>query len=470
MSAVIHDIDPVGVRGDPSATEVCSVEFDSRRVGPGALFCCVPGARTDGHRHAAEAVRAGATSLLCEHFLDLDVTQVQVAEGAIRPAMARVAAAFFGHPAEHLTTVAVTGTNGKTTVTHMVRAILERGGRPTGVIGTLDGPRTTPEAPVLQRLLADARDSGCEAVALEVSSHAIEARRVDGMAFDVAAFTNLSREHLDHHGTMEAYFAAKAALFDPSRVRRAVVAVDDPWGARLAEGWPGELVEVRRADAGRIELAVGSSSFDWAGRRVTVPLSGAFNVDNALVAAAIATTLGVEPDDVVAGLAGLAPVPGRMERVGPEAPFAVLVDYAHTPVGLEVALTAARDLAGGGRVVCLFGCGGERDRGKRPEMGAVASRLADVALLTSDNPRGEDPLVILDEVRAGMTGPAEVVVEPDRAQAIRLAVSLARPGDVVLLAGKGHETVQMVGEQARPFDDRAEAARALAERPEGTRR
>jgi UDP-N-acetylmuramoyl-L-alanyl-D-glutamate--2,6-diaminopimelate ligase len=463
MTAVIHDIDPVGVRGDPSSTLVRSVEFDSRRAGAGALFCCVPGRHTDGHRHAAEAVRAGATALLCEEFLDLDVTQVKVARGTVRPAMALVAAAFFGHPSRQLTMVGVTGTNGKTTVTHMVRAILERAGRPTGVIGTLDGARTTPEAPVLQSLLAGMRDDGRRAAAMEVSSHALAAHRVDGIVFDVAAFTNLSREHLDHHGTMEEYFAAKALLFDPDRTRRAVVFVDDPWGGRLAEEWPGELVPVRRSDARQPVLSLGSSSFEWRGRRVTMSLSGAFNVDNALVAAAVATSLGVGPDQVAEGLAALPPVPGRMEVVAAAAPFSVLVDYAHTPAALELALASARALAGSARVVCLFGCGGDRDHGKRPDMGAVAARGADVVVLTSDNPRSEDPLAIIDDIRSGMATPGELVVEPDRAAAIRTAAALARPGDVVLVAGKGHETTQVVGDAVRPFDDRVEAARAVAE-------
>jgi UDP-N-acetylmuramoyl-L-alanyl-D-glutamate--2,6-diaminopimelate ligase len=463
MSAVINDIDPVGVRGDPSSTEVRSVEFHSRRAGPGSLFCCVPGARTDGHRHAAEAVDAGAGSLLCEHFLDLDVTQVRVARGAVRPAMALAAAAFNGHPSRDLTMVGVTGTNGKTTVTHMVRAIFERAGMPTGVIGTLDGERTTPEAPVLQGLLARMRDEGRRAAAVEVSSHALVAHRVDGIVFDVAAFTNLSREHLDDHRTIEDYFGAKARLFEPGRARRAVVFVDDPWGRRLAEVWPGELVEVRRSDARHVELAVGSSTFEWHGRRVEVPLSGAFNVENALVAAAVATAVGVEPDQVADGLRRLPPVAGRMEVVAPGPPFAVLVDYAHTPSGLEVALASARALAGAGRVICMFGCGGDRDRGKRPEMGAVAAYKADAVVLTSDNPRSEEPASIIADIRSGAVGPADVVVEPDRATAIRAAVSLARPGDVVLLAGKGHERTQQAAGRSVPFDDRVEAADALAE-------
>ena len=470
MNEVIHDIDVVGVRGDPSSTEVSSVEFDSRRAGPRSLFCCLPGTHTDGHRHAAEAVRAGATSLLCEHLLDLDVTQVQVAPGTVRPAMARVAAAFSGYPSRHLTMVGVTGTNGKTTVTHMVRSILERAGRPTGVIGTLDGERTTPEAPVLQALLAGLRRDGRQAVAMEVSSHALVQHRVDGIVFDVAAFTNLSREHLDHHGTMEAYFEAKAALFDPSRSRRAVVFVDDPWGRQLLAQLSGEPVAVRRTDASQVVLSIGSSRFEWRGRPVTLPLSGAFNVDNALVAAAVATALGAGPDEVVDGLASLPPVPGRMEVVTAGAPFSVVVDYAHTPAGLAVALDSARALAGPNRVLCLFGCGGDRDRGKRPAMGAVAARQSDVVLLTSDNPRSEDPMAILADIRSGIDGPVDLVVEPDRATAIRTAVSLARPGDVVLVAGKGHETTQVVADRVVPFDDRVEAARAVAERQGGAAR
>jgi UDP-N-acetylmuramoyl-L-alanyl-D-glutamate--2,6-diaminopimelate ligase len=467
MTTVIHDIDVVGVRGDPSSTDVRSVEFDSRRAAPGALFCCLPGARTDGHRHAAEAVRAGATSLLCEHFLDLDVTQVRVAPGTVRPAMAQAAAAFFAHPSRHLTMVGVTGTNGKTTVTHMVRAILEGSGRPTGVIGTLDGERTTPEAPVLQGLLAGLRQAGRRAAAMEVSSHALVQHRVDGIVFDVAAFTNLSHEHLDHHGTMEEYFAAKAGLFEPARARRAVVFVDDPWGARLYRQLSVEAVAVRRSEAGNIGLSVGSSTFEWLGRRVTLPLSGAFNVDNALVAAHVATALGAGPDQVVAGLATLPPVPGRMEVVAPGPPFSVLVDYAHTPAGLEMALDSVRALAAPHRVLCLFGCGGDRDRGKRPEMGAVAARGSDVVLLTSDNPRSEDPLAIIDDIRSGIADPVDLVVEPDRAAAIRTAVALARPGDVVLVAGKGHETTQVTADRVVPFDDRVEVARAVAERPDG---
>ena len=465
VADLLDDVPVRDVRGDPSTTLVTAVEFDSRRVGEGALFCCVPGERTDGHRHAAEAVSRGARSVLCEHVLDLDVTQVAVEPGSVRPAMASVAAAFWGHPARSLQTVGVTGTNGKTTVTQLVAAILEAAGRPTEVIGTLGGRRTTPEAPDLQRYLAEAVGAGRGAVAMEVSSHALTQHRVDAIRFDVAAFTNLSRDHLDHHGSMEEYFEAKASLFTPGRCRHAVVLADDPWGARLLERLdPATTTAVQRDEAGAVLLTVGWSRFAWRGRPVDLPLSGRFNVDNALMAAAVAVTLGVDEDVVVAGLRAAPAVPGRMEVVGAGMPVSVLVDYAHTPAGLDAALRAVRALSGDGRVVCLFGCGGDRDRGKRPEMGAVAGELADVVILTSDNPRSEDPAAIIDQVRSGMERHAEVVVEPDRATAIRVAVGLARPGDVVLLAGKGHEVTQVSGDVVVPFDDRVEAGAALAER------
>ena len=465
MSTLLHGIGVAGVRGDPASTEVASVEFDSRHVGPGSLFCCVPGELTDGHLHAAEAVGRGSTALLCDHFLDLDVTQVRVAPGQVRPAMAAVSAEFFGHPSRDLTMVGVTGTNGKTTVTQLLRSILEGSGRSTGAIGTLEGVRTTPEAPVLQRLLAEFREDGRQAVAMEVSSHALTQHRVDGIVFDVAAFTNLSRDHLDHHRTMDEYFVAKARLFEENRARLAVINVDDPWGRRLADGLaPDRVVPVRHSDATDVRLSVGSSAFSWRGRAVTLLLSGAFNVDNALLAAAVASSLGVDDDRIVAGLASAPPVPGRMELVSAGQPFAVVVDYAHTPAGLDGALAAARELAGPARVICVFGCGGDRDRGKRPEMGAAAARWADIIVLTSDNPRSEDPMAIIGEIRSGIGDTVDPVVEPDRAEAIRAALERARPGDVVLLAGKGHETTQVTGDREVPFDDRLEAGRALAER------
>ncbi len=466
MNKLIHDIDVLGVRGDPASTEVTAVDFDSRLVGPGSLFCCVPGEHTDGHLHAAHAVAGGATSLLCDRFLDLDVTQVRVAPGAVRPAMATVASAFNGHPSKTMKMVGVTGTNGKTTVTQLVRSILAHSGQPTAVIGTLGGSRTTPEAPVLQARLAALRARGTRAVAMEVSSHGLDQHRVEGIVFDVAAFTNLSRDHLDHHRTMDEYFEAKARLFDPKTARVAAINVDDGWGRRLADRVAGHrVIPVQRSDASDIVLAVGSSSFRWRGRSMSVPLSGAFNVDNALMAATVAGALGMDVDQIAAGLAGAAPIAGRMEVVSAGSPFTVLVDYAHTPAGLDVVLAAARDLAGSGQVICLFGCGGDRDRGKRPQMGAAAARWSDSIVLTSDNPRSEDPGSIIDQIRPGIGDGVALVVEPDRAGAIDAAVGMAGPGDVVVIAGKGHETTQVLAEGVVPFDDRAEARRALADRP-----
>ncbi len=475
LNGLLGDVDVIGTRGRPGDAEVGSIAFDSRRVEPGALFCCVPGTTTDGHRFAADAVAAGAVALLVERFLDLDVPQIRVAEGGVRPAMAQVSAAFFGYPSRRLAMVGVTGTNGKTTVTYLVLSILAAAGTPAGAIGTLTGERTTPESPDLQAALADFRHRGRQAVAMEVSSHALTQHRVDGIVFDVAAFTNLSHDHLDHHQSMEAYFAAKASLFVPNRTRLAVVNLDDPWGERLVGQLAGAPVPVpvavvRRSDASDVKLNVGSSSFTWHGHLVTLPLSGAFNVDNALMAAAIATGLGVGEPAIVAGLAAATPPPGRMEVVTPGPPFAVLVDFAHTPAGLEAALASARRMAGSGRVVCMFGAGGDRDPEKRPMMGEVAGRLADVVVLTSDNPRSEDPLEIIAQVRAGIDPRAELVVEPDRSTAIARTVGLGRTGDVMVLAGKGHETTQELDGSVVPFDDRAEARRALATLAAGNHR
>jgi len=476
MTDLLHDVDVVRVRGDAAATEIGSIEFDSRAVRPGSLFCCLPGERTDGHLFAADAVDRGAVALVCERELDLPVSEVVVRPGAVRVAMAEIAAAFHGHPASALKTVGVTGTNGKTTVTHLVRAVLDHAGIPTGVIGTLDGARTTPEAPILQATLADLRDSGTKAVALEVSSHALAQHRVDAMTFDVAAFTNLSREHLDYHGTMEEYFEAKATLFTPSHALVGVVNADDPRGQTLLERARIPMVAVRHADATDIELRPGHTEFSWRGHRIATPLTGSVNVDNALMAAEAALALGLDAADVARGLGHVSPVPGRLqviaapphgsEGVADLPPFTVLVDYAHTPAGLEVVLAEARSLARG-RVVAVFGCGGNRDRAKRPVMGRVGARHSDLAYVTSDNPRDEDPDSIIAEVLTGVPGGRaneHVVVEPDRGAAIRRALDEARPGDVVVIAGKGHETYQEIAGEHVPFDDAVEARRALSAR------
>ncbi len=290
---------------------------------------------------------------------------------------------------------------------------------------------------------------------MEVSSHALTQARVDGIRFDVAVFTNLSHDHLDYHGSMEAYFAAKASLFTPERAASAVVNGDDPWGRRLLERAAVPTQQYSMAEVSEVRSTADHTSFTWRGRRVELGLAGAFHVGNALAAATTAAALGVPDDAIVTGLNAAGPVPGRFEIVATPAPFTVVVDYAHTPEGLQVVLDSARRLAGEHRVLCVFGCGGDRDREKRPAMGAVASRAADIAVLTSDNPRHEDPEAIIAEVLEGVAPGAEVVVRPERAEAIELALDRAQAGDVVVVAGKGHEQVIEIGAQRIPFDDAA---------------
>jgi UDP-N-acetylmuramoyl-L-alanyl-D-glutamate--2,6-diaminopimelate ligase len=446
--------------GDPAAVEVTSVVHDSRSVTDGSLFCCVRGALVDGHEFAAGAVDAGAVALLCERALPLTVAQAVVRE--TRRAMGPIAAAFHSDPSRALEVVGVTGTNGKTTTTHLLRSILEADGRPAAVIGTLTGARTTPEATELQAQLASLRDDAIEAVAMEVSSHALTQHRVDGTWFRVGVFTNLSRDHLDFHHTLDEYFAAKASLFTPDRCAAAVVNIDDPWGRRLVEQltipWQPfslDLVE-------DVEIHADWSRCTWQGIELRVPLGGRFNLMNALAAAVTAQMLGISPAVIVEGLAQVGPVAGRFEPVDAGQPFHVFVDYAHTPDGLEQLLVAAREIAGQGHVLVVFGAGGDRDRTKRAPMGEVAARLADQVVLTSDNPRGEDPSAIIDAVLEGIADRSNVIVEPDRRAAIDVALGRAAKGDVVVIAGKGHETTQITGDVVVPFDDRA-VARELME-------
>ncbi len=458
LDRLVAAIDVVDVRGE-RATDVRAVVDDSREASPGTLFCCVVGRAHDGHRFAPDAVARGASALLVERPLPLDVTQVVVP--SVRPAMALAAAAFYDHPSRRLTLIGVTGTNGKTTTTHLLGAVLEAAGRPCAVLGTLSGTRTTPEAPAFQRRLAALVSQGVTAAAVEVSSHALDQHRVDATWFTAGVFTNLSADHLDYHGSMEEYFRVKAALFHPDRVGQAVINADDPHGRLLLESVAVPARPYSVADA--VDLKVGSrgSTFRWHGQPVRLPLGGSFNVSNALAAATVADELGIGAEDVARGLASVAPIPGRFETVDAGQPFLVVVDYAHTPAGLEQVLGSVRAATPAGRVLVVFGCGGDRDREKRPIMGEVASRLADVAFLTSDNPRSEDPLAIIGEVRAGVTEAHRLVVEPDRRAAIAAALEQARPGDAVVIAGKGHETVQMVGDQRFPFDDRQVARQAL---------
>ena len=457
LDELLDGVDVLELKGD-AAVDVRSLTHDSAQVTPGALFCCVPGRHADGHDFAGQAVAAGAVALLVERVLPLDVTQVRVAE--VRAAMGPVAAALYGHPSRWLTVVGVTGTNGKTTTTHFLRGIFEANGWHAGTIGTLDGARTTPEAPVLQATLASMRDGGQRAAAVEVSSHALTQRRVDAVHFAAVVFTNLSQDHLDYHGTMEEYFAAKATLFDPARADVAVVNADDSYGRRLIDHPALRTVAYSRADATDVRSDADSAHFTWRGVDIELSIGGAFNVDNAVAAATTAAELGIDVHVIGRGLAGVT-IPGRYETVRAGQPFAVIVDYAHTPDGLEQLLLAARGDVHEGRLFVVFGAGGDRDPGKRPQMGAVAARLADVAVLTSDNPRHEDPFDIIGQVEAGAP-PGALLVEADRRAAIEMALRDAKAGDVVVIAGKGHEQGQDFGDRVEPFDDRDVARQVLS--------
>ena len=446
--------------GDPSV-EITSVTLDSRAAVRGSLFCCIPGALNDGHSFAAQAVDRGAVALLVERELPLAVPQVVVDDA--RRATGLLAAALHGHPSRSLQLIGVTGTNGKTTTTHLIADVFAAAGRRCGVIGTLNGRHTTPEAPELQQRLADFRAEGVSAVAMEVSSHALVMHRVAGCRFTVAVFTNLGRDHLDLHGTVEQYFAAKARLFRPDLCERAVVNVDDVHGRILLDAAEVPTIGFSLDEVDDLHVTPMWHRYRWRGRTVQVPIGGRHNAYNSLAAATAAEALGVDLDSIVDGLAAARPVPGRFESIASTLQFSVIVDYAHTPDGLEAALAAAREGCEG-RVIVVFGCGGDRDRDKRPEMGAVAARLADRVIVTSDNPRSEDPAAIIDAVMEGVPGDyrARVVTDIDRRRAFETAFHLAEPGDIVLIAGKGHESTQTIGASVVPFDDR-DVARSILE-------
>ncbi len=465
VAAVPAPLHPV-VAGDAS-TEVTGMAHDSRRVAPGDLFACVRGARADGHELAADAVAAGASALLVDHPLATGVAQLVVDD--TRLAMGPVAAAVHDHPSRDLQVVGITGTNGKTTTTHLLAAIMRAAGRPAGVIGTLSGTHTTPEAPELQARLDAFRAEGFTAAVIEVSSHALALHRVDGTRFVAAVFTNLGTDHLDLHRTPEEYFRAKASLFTPGLAAVGVTNVDDAHGRLLADAAPIPMVVFSTAEATDVDIAVDHQAFTWRGRRIALGLGGAFNLSNALAAATTADVLGIDVEAIVAGLANATAVPGRFERIVPEQGGAgdviAIVDYAHTPDGLEQVVAAARGVTAG-RVLVVFGAGGDRDHAKRPQMGTVTAAMADRVFVTSDNPRSEDPSAIISDVLGGIdvSDRDKVVVEPDRAAAIALAIDDARPGDVVVVAGKGHETTQTVGDHVLPFDDRAVVRDLLARR------
>jgi len=465
---------------------VSGLTLNSRDARPGVAFVALRGTRHHGIAFAADAVARGAVAVIAESPAPtdaptLDVPVLWVDDLAMR--VGELAARFDGDPSRHLRVIGVTGTNGKTSTVQLVAQALDRLGHRAASIGTLgaglvgqlrEGERTTPDAISVQDTLATFRDAGATHVAMEVSSHALVQGRVNGVAFEVAAFTNLTRDHLDYHGTMEAYGEAKARLFAWPGLKAAVINIDDAFGAALAQRLPTSLARLRVSAAGQADADVAAEQVvtsgeglafllrtPWGTRPVHSPLLGRFNVANLLTVVACLGALGEPFERIVEALQSLTPVNGRMNRLGDglRQPL-VVVDYAHTPDALEQALTALRAHCSG-RLLCVFGCGGERDAGKRPVMGAIAERLADVAIVTDDNPRGEDGDAIVAQIVAGFGDPAKARVERDREAAIRLGLSMARAGDVLLVAGKGHETYQEGAHGKRPFDDMAVARAAL---------
>ena len=454
LERLVAALGAVGVVGR-APVEVRDLAYDARAVTPGALFFCVPGARADGHDFAAEAVERGAAAVVVERPLELAVPQVVVPDA--RASMAAAADEFFGRPTEELAVAGMTGTSGKTTTAFLLYAILAAAGRRPGLLGTVEARvggerrgvvRTTPEAIDLQRTFREMLDAGDRSCAMEASSHASQLHRLDRVRFAVLVFTNLSQDHLDFHGDMESYFEAKRRLFVAGNPP-AAISLGDEYGRRLAAELP-EALTFGFAPA----AAIGPATLDG----VDLKLRGRFNVENALGALAAARLLGIDDAAIARGLESVRGVPGRFESVEEGQPFTVIVDYAHKPDALENVLRAARELTRG-RVICVVGAGGDRDRGKRPLMGRLASELADVAIVTSDNPRSEEPQTIIDEIVAGAV--ADVEVEPDRATAIARAIELAQDGDVVLIAGKGAEQGQQFADRTIPFDDRDAAREAL---------
>ncbi len=497
---LIRIIEPKLVLGELPNCEITAVTCDSRQAGPGALFAAIRGTATDGHRFVGAAARSGSPVCLVQEPVDADVCQLVV--GDSRRALAGLAAEFYGRPSEKMVMVGLTGTNGKTTVCHMVRAILDQRWA-TGMMGTVEishpgGRRpadmTTPDPVTLQEVLAEMRTAGAEAVSMEISSHALDQHRADFCHLDVGVFTNLSRDHLDYHGDMEDYFRAKRLLFNKllpearqaGKDPKAVICVDTDRGRDLADEARGlglatityGIESDADITADQIEISVHGIKLEVVHGQGRIPLHsamvGRFNLQNLVGAAAVGLALNLEPDEIKQGLDGMPEVPGRLERVmGPRGCPAVFVDYAHTPDAVAGALEVLRPLTAG-RLICVFGAGGDRDKGKRPLMGLASGEAADLSVLTSDNPRTEDPLDIIAMVEEGLAqsgarrtdnpvanGPA-YIVEPDRAGAIAMAVASAGPADTILIAGKGHEDYQIIGREKRHFDDREQAAAALA--------
>jgi UDP-N-acetylmuramoyl-L-alanyl-D-glutamate--2,6-diaminopimelate ligase len=453
LERVIAALAPTAVVGR-APSEISDLAYDARSVRPGMLFFCVPGARADGHDFAGEAVTNGAVALVVERPLDLDVPQLVVPDA--RAAMAPAAVSFFDDPAVELQIAGITGTSGKTTTSYLLWSILEAAGRRPGLIGSIERrvgtdvrppALNTPEAIDLQRLFREMVEGGNRSCVLEATSHASAQRRLEGTRFAVLVFTNLSQDHLDFHVTFEAYFEAKRKLFAPGVP--AAVNVADPYGRRLAAELDGVLTFGLNRGA-----EVGAQALEG----IALRLRGRFNLENALAAIAAARLLGIDDEVVRRGIESVDGVPGRFEALDEGQPFTVVVDYSHKPDALENVLRTARQLTSE-RLICVFGCGGDRDRGKRPVMGRIADELADVVIVTSDNPRSEDPEAIIDEVLDGAGPDAEAIV--DRREAISRALELAEPGDAVVIAGKGHEQGQQFRDRTVPFDDRDVAREVL---------
>lgn len=453
---------------------VTGVTDSSDAVRPGDLFVCIPGEHHDGHDHAEAAIRAGAHALLVQRRLVTQCPQILVTD--TRMAVGEFAAAIFEYPSEAMKVIGITGTNGKTTTAHLIAAIASAAGWSVRILGTLSGTLTTPEAASLQAQLASWRAEGCDLVVMEVSSHALALHRVDGVKFALAVFTNLGRDHLDLHQSMEAYFRAKARLFTREFSAQAVLNTADMHGALLADTVDIPVTAVDHDRLSDVRVGAGRITGVWAGTEISVPLGGHTNVENLLTALQVAEVLGIDATLAASGLAQMAGIPGRFEvvagpQVGASDSATVIVDFAHTPEGLEELLTSVRSLQGCDQVIVVFGCGGDRDREKRPRMGQVAAAGADLVIVTSDNPRSEDPAAIADAVLSGIEhiDRSRVLVEHDRRSAIARALSTAGPNDVVVVAGKGHENTQTIGDLIVPFSD-AEVVREILGLKQGVQR
>lgn len=482
---ILRDI-PFSGAGGEDDPEIAGITCDSRRVGPGWVFVCIRGVETDGHRFAAQAEKAGAAAIVAEESVGCPACTgraVRVLVPSCRKAWAQMCANWFGRPAERLRLIGITGTNGKTSATYMLKAVLEACGQKVGLIGTiqnmigdrvLPSAHTTPDPYDLHSMFALMAAEGCSYAVMEVSSHALDQDRVSGCTFDAAVFTNLTQDHLDYHGTMENYLGAKKRLFQ--MCRHAVVNADDPWAAKLTEGLTCPVVtySASRDDADytakNIRPRPDGVDFELVGTaqigRVRLSIPGMFSVYNALAAASCGLTIGLPFDQLVEALCNAKGVKGRAEIVPTGRDFTVVIDYAHTPDGLEKICRTMKECSRG-RLVTLFGCGGDRDKGKRPKMAAAAAALSDFLVITSDNPRTEEPAAIINDILAGLPeGEGKTVpyvVIPNRMEAIHWAIRNAQPGDTLLLAGKGHETYQILKDKVIHFDEREVVADALKE-------